>query len=260
MELLLVTPSFDEYSDRFPHVRMSRTDGVLVLQLHSDGGPLVWGAAPHEELGDAFAAVGPDPGNRVIVLTGTGDAFCAALDDSWVGAMTPGKWDRIHSNGRRLLHALLDIECPVVAAVNGPARIHAELALLADVVLASEDAYFQDAPHFRAGTVPGDGVHAVWPALLGPNRGRYFLLTGQKISAPEALRLGLVGEVLPAAQLLPRALELASELARHPDVVLRLTRAALAQPLRRLVLDSVHAGLALEGLGAYATWPEAVRS
>jgi enoyl-CoA hydratase/carnithine racemase len=79
----------------------------------------------------------------------------------------------------------LDIEAPMIAAVNGPALIHAELALLCDIVLASETAIFQDLPHFPSGLVPGDGVHVVFPLLLGANRGRYSLLMGQKIPAHE---------------------------------------------------------------------------
>jgi enoyl-CoA hydratase/carnithine racemase len=60
---------------------------------------------------------------------------------------------------------------------------------LCDIVIASDTATFQDDPHFLNGIVPGDGVHIIWPLLLGPNRGRYFLLTGQKLSAQEALSL-----------------------------------------------------------------------
>ena len=116
--------------------------------------------------------------------------------------MTPAKWNRIYTNGKRLLSALLDIEVPVVAAINGPASVHAELALLSDIVIASDDSYLQDAPHFRYGTVPGDGVQAIWPLLLGPNRGRFFLLTGQRISAIEAQQLGVVAEVHPRSELL----------------------------------------------------------
>jgi enoyl-CoA hydratase/carnithine racemase len=78
---------------------------------------------------------------------------------------------------------MLDVDVPIVGAVNGPARVHAELPLLSDVVIASESAVFQDAVHFERGVVPGDGVHTLWPLWLGPNRGRYFLLMGQETGA-----------------------------------------------------------------------------
>jgi enoyl-CoA hydratase/carnithine racemase len=247
---------FEEYSGRFRHVAIRRQDGIIELRLHTDGGPLVWGAAPHEELGYCFQQVGSDRDNRVVILTGTGDRFISRLDNSWVGAMTADKWDRIYSNGKRLLGALLDIEVPVVAAVNGPARVHAELAVLSDIVLASEGTFFQDAPHFQFATVPGDGAYAVWALLLGPNRGRHFVLTGATIDAYEAERLGVVAEVVPVEQLLDRAWEVARDLARQPDITLRYTREVMTMDLKRRVLADVGYGLALEGLASHETWPK----
>jgi enoyl-CoA hydratase/carnithine racemase len=247
--------TFDEYSSRYTHVAMRREAGVLEMRLHSEDGPLVWGRSPHSELGYCFADVGSDPDNQVIILTGTGDRFIADLDESWVGEMTPTRWDEIYRNGKRLLMNLLEIEVPMIAAVNGPATLHAELGLLCDVVLASQTAVFSDAPHFRFGTVPGDGVHVVWPLLLGMNRARHFLLTGRRLSAQEALDLGVVAEIHPPEQLLARAHELARELLRQPAITLRYTRVAMTQQIKRLMLDHLGPGLALEGLGAINHWP-----
>ena len=249
-------PELSTYAARYNHVAMTRDiHGVLEMRLHTDGGPLVWGDGPHTELPYAFTDVGSDPGNRVIVLTGSGDRFIADIDDSWLGVMTPAKWDKIYTHGRRLLQRLLDIPVPVIAAVNGPATVHAELGVLSDIVLAADHTYISDAPHFRFGTVPGDGVHIIWPLLLGYNRGRYFLLTGQRLSATEARDLGVVNEVLPAERLSERAHELAHNLSRQPDTTLRYARDVMTQRLKRLLLDDLGYGLALEGLGAYASWP-----
>jgi enoyl-CoA hydratase/carnithine racemase len=98
-------------------------------------------------------------------------------------------------------------------------------------------------------------MHIVYPLLLGPNRGRYFLLTGQILSAQQALELGLVNEVVPREQLLPRAWELAEQLAKQPLLTLRYARVALTQELKRQMLDLLGYGLALEGLGALDTTP-----
>lgn len=247
--------TFDQYATAYPHARLERRDGICLVQLHTDGGPLVWGDGPHTELGFLFEDVGRDPDNRVVILTGTGDEFLARLDSSWVGAMNPAKWDKIYRHGKRLLTNLLEIEVPVVAAINGPATVHAELALLSDIVIAAEHTTFRDAPHFRYGTVPGDGVHLVWPMLLGPNRGRHFLLTGHRLTATEAKDLGVVAEVLPADEVLDRAWTIAADLARQPDTALRYARQCLTQRFKRAMLDDLGYGLALEGLGAYESWP-----
>jgi enoyl-CoA hydratase/carnithine racemase len=234
---------------------MRREEGILELTLHTDGDSLHWGSGPHTELGYCFADVGADPDNRVVILTGTGDEFIAKLDKSWVREMTPELWREIYAHGRRLLMNLLEIEVPMVAAVNGPATVHAELALLCDIVFASDTATFKDAPHFRFGTVPGDGVHLLWPLLLGMNRGRHFLLTGKKFDAQEALDLGLVAEVMPQAELLDRTWEIARDLNKRPAITLRYARLAMTQILKQVFQNNLSYGLALEGLGAWNQWP-----
>jgi len=139
----------------------------------------------------------------------------------------------------------------MIAAVNGPALIHAELAVC-DIVLAADTTEFQDAPHFPMGLVPGDGVHIEWPLILGPNRGRYFLLTGQKLAANEALELGVVNEVMPRDKLLPRAWELAREICKRPSLARRYARVAMTQMLKQAMLDGLGYGIALESLGMMA--------
>jgi len=127
--------------------------------------------------------------------------------------------------------------------------------VLSDIVIAAENAEFQDAPHFPNPLVPGDGVHVVWPLVLGTNRGRYFLLTGQKLSAQEAQTLGVVSEIVSRDRLLPRAWELAQQVAARPRLTSRYARVALTQPIKRLMLEHLGYGLALEGLAMSAPRP-----
>ena len=243
--------TLEQYADQYQNIRFERRDGILQATFHTNGGPLQWGAGPHEEFPRAFAAMGSDRENRVIIITGAGDAFSGPQGTA-AGApkRAPQQWDRTYWEGKRLLSNLLDIEVPMIAAVNGPALRHSEIPLLCDIVLAADTAAFQDSGHFMSNLVPGDGVHVVYPMLLGANRGRYFLLTGQSIPAAEAQRLGLVAEVLPPDALLPRAWELAAQIAQQSDLVLRYTRVATTQHIKRQMQELLGYGLALEGLGS----------
>lgn len=242
-----------DYATRYETIRFARSDGVLEVTLTTRGGEALWGASErslHKELGLAFTDIARDIENKVVLLTGTGKTFIGGMDPQ-ERAHEPdlkAMWDRIYPEAVSLLENLLAIPVPVIAAVNGPALVHAELAVLSDIVLAAEHAEFADLAHGPTGVVPGDGVHTVWPMLLGPNRGRYFLLTGQRLSAQEAHRLGVVGEVLPAAELMPRARQLAAQLAKLPVRMLRHTRTLLVRDLRRRLRDELELGLAVEAL------------
>ncbi len=243
---------FASYAEKYACLKMRREDGILEMRLHTDGGPLRWGLGPHGELPDAFADVARDRDNRVVILTGTGDEFsgirASAGTRSLAQGITANAYDRVHWEGRALLMNLLSIEVPVISAINGPAWRHGEIPLLSDIVLASETAQFQDSAHFMSGMLPGDGMHIVMPLLMGLNRGRYFLLTGQTLSAQEALGLGLVNEVLPQDQVLARAWEHARLLAQKPTLLLRYTRLMFTEHLKKRMQDLLGYGLAMEGL------------
>jgi enoyl-CoA hydratase/carnithine racemase len=241
--------TLDEYIDRYESLALERSDdGVLEVRFHTDGGPFVWGAVPHRELAPAFVDIGMDPDNRVVVLTGTGDAFCDQLDEgSYQRASRPFDWSEIRIERMRHLRALVDIEVPTVGIVNGPATNHAELVVLSDVVVASDRATFAD--HSHGETVPGDGGHLIWPHLLGPNRGRYFLLTEQVLDAQRALDLGVVSEVVPHDRVRQRGLDVAHQLAAKPTSLLRATREALVGPLRALLAGAqLNNGLGIEAM------------
>lgn len=242
---------FSDYATKYAAVHMERDDqGILLVRLHTDGGPLRFGSdhADAHQVADAFLEIANDAQNRVVILTGTGEEFCAASAPGLAAAASePLTWDFMYRNRRRLLFNLLEIEAPIIAAVNGPALFHAELPVLADIVLASDTAVFCD-PHAINGSVPGDGAHIIWPMLIGMSRAKYFLLTGEQIGAEEARRLGAVHEVLPLDGLLDRAWEHARDIARRPVLSNRYTRAVMNLELRRQLHEHLSHGLALEGL------------
>jgi enoyl-CoA hydratase/carnithine racemase len=246
-----MTASFSNYHDSFPHANLARSPaGVLEVVLHTNGETLIFNGHVHEEFVDLFHQVGQDADNRAVILTGAGEAFIDSIDAEGFDFFSPRGFDKIYREGKKILANLLDIPVPVIAAVNGPATVHSEYILLADIVIATPDTVFQDKPHFAFGIVPGDGIHSLWPEVIGSIRGRTFVLTQQVIAADEARVLGVVSEIVPRERLLPRAREIADRIAKLPPLTASYTRVAMTQKLRRLVDESVGYGLALEGISA----------
>jgi enoyl-CoA hydratase/carnithine racemase len=242
---------FASYRDSFSNARLTRSKtGVLDVVLHTDGGTLVFNGHTHEQFVDLFHAIGSDRDNRVVILTGAGQAFMESITREGFDFFSPMGYDKIYREGKKVLMNILDVEVPLIAAVNGPVRLHSEYILLADIVLATPATLFQDKPHFEFGIVPGDGVNLLWPEVIGSVRGRYFLLTRQELDAETAKEWGVVNEILPAGDLLRRAHEIAEGLAKLPPLTTRYTRIALTQKLRRIVDEGVGYSLALEGISA----------
>jgi enoyl-CoA hydratase/carnithine racemase len=242
---------FADYQHRFANARLTRSDsGVLEVALHTDGGKLVFNGHAHEQFVELFHAIGEDRDNRVVILTGSGDAFMDSIDSDGFDFFSPMGFDKILREGRKVLSNILDIEVPMIAALNGPVLLHSEYVLLADIILATPETVFQDKPHFEFGIVPGDGVNLLWPEVIGSVRGRYFILTRQVLDAQTAKDYGAVNEIVPADGLLARAHEIAEQLAALPPLTGRYTRIALTQKLRRIIDEGAGYGLALEGISA----------
>jgi enoyl-CoA hydratase/carnithine racemase len=247
----LIMHRFDHYRESFPNARLTRSKtGVLEVALHTGGGTLVFNGHTHEQFVDLFHAIGSDPDNRVVILTGSGNAFMETISPEGFDFFTPQGYDKIYREGKKILMNILDIEVPLIAAVNGPVRLHSEYVLLADIVLATPATVFQDKPHFDFGIVPGDGVNLLWPEVIGSVRGRYFLLTRQELDAKTAKDWGAVNEIVPAEKLLARAREIAEGLVKLPPLTTRYARIALTQKLRRIIDEGIGYGLALEGISA----------
>src|ERR1035437_5768869 len=223
--------TFEDYKDKYDYVTLKREAGILEIRLHDKNNhqaPIVWSTYPHGDLSYLFYDVSRDYDNECVIITGTGDKFIGS--ETLLGEpIPPLLWDEVYHNCKHLQLNLLNIEVPVIAAINGPALVHSELALLNDVVLCSENTEFQDAPHFLDNVVPGDSVQVVFPTLMGPIRSHYFMLTGEKLSARRAYELGLVNEVLPADKLLDRAWYWARFITARSKLARRYARAALTQ-------------------------------
>lgn len=242
---------FENYKDSFANAALTRSpSGVLEVRFHTDGGKLVFNGRTHEQFVDLFHQIGSDPDNRVVILTGSGDAFMDAINPEGFDFFSPRGYDKILREGKKVLMNILDIEVPMITALNGPVLLHSEYALLTDIILATPETIFQDKPHFEFGIVPGDGVNLLWPEVIGSIRGRYFILTRQVLDAATAKDWGVVNEIVPADRLLVRAHEIAESIAGLPPLTSSYTRIALTQKLRRIIDQGAGYGLALEGISA----------
>jgi len=232
------------------HIAVDRQGDIIEFRFHTEQGPLVWDADVHREITEAFHWLGMQREVKVAMLTGTGEVYCNELDVTSFAAIP---WDQIWWEGRRMLSGINDLDIPIIAAINGPATIHSEIPVMADIVLAAENAAFADHSHFATrDTVPGDGINLVWGELLGPTRAKYFLLTGSVIDAADALRLGVVNEVLPRDRLNARAWELARELAARELAVLRYAKTAVSLGFRQHFAENLSHSLGIEGSGHWA--------
>lgn len=247
------TSAQPSYFTQYEHLALKRTpNGVLEVRFTTKNGPIVFTGKDHHDFVDAFSRIAQDRDNKVVILTGTSNEFFAQIDGPSLGDITnPREWDKTWWEGQQVLQNLTSIGVPVIAAINGPATVHSEYALTADIILASENAYFQDFPHLTFGIVPGDGIQTVWNRALGDYRGKYFAYTQQKISAAEAKTLGVVAEVLPTPEALKgRAYAVAEKLLTIPELTRRHMRTMFALPLRKALLEDVGYGLAVEGVTA----------
>src|SRR5271156_5135089 len=242
----------DNYFTAYRHLKLTRdAQGVLLVQMHDNGGPLMFTAKAHTEVADAFYRISQDRANKIVILTGAGGDFMIGVDwSSFPDVSDPGVWSQIHDEGTQVLENIANIRVPVIAAVEGRAHIHSEYALLANVVVAAEGATFQDVGHFAAGVVPGDGIFTAWSYRAGPGRAEAFLLNPQPLPARTAYDWGGVAEVVPNGKALSRARELAALYLKAPEVTRRDTRVHFIQPLKERLVREVGYGLSLEGASA----------
>jgi enoyl-CoA hydratase/carnithine racemase len=225
------------YFTRYKNFALSRSaSGVLTLRFHTDGGPHTFDGTTHHDFPRLLDDIAFDTDNRVLVLTGTGDSFISDIDGPSLGDLTKPM--------------AADLEIPIIAAVNGPATVHSEYALLADVVIASDTAVFADVPHPAFAIAPGDGLFVVWEEVLGLNRARYLEITQGSFTAQEALSWGAVAKVVPLDQVLPQARELAEQMTQRPHLTNKYIAVIFRQRISRRLAEGMLTGMALESLTA----------
>jgi enoyl-CoA hydratase len=207
----------------------------------------------HHELEQIWIDVRADRNVNAIILTGAGRAFCAGGDvkgmadgtlsgaNAKQGGKGRGRGPIAASNGRRLVDNMLDVEQPIIGAINGDAvGLGATLALLCDITVVSEKARLADT-HVKVGIVAGDGGAVIWPLLIGPHRAKEFLMRGNFINGAEASRIGMVNYAVAPELVMPKARELAQELADGPTWAIRWSKVSVNKWLKQqsnLIMDA----------------------
>jgi enoyl-CoA hydratase len=232
------------------NLRFERVGDVLRVVIAHPTSPLnVVDGDMHEELARLFRALKRERSARAILITGRGKAFSAGGDFDWFPTLQdPTMLEETRRDGKQLVWDLLDVELPIVAAVNGPAvGLGASIALLCDVIFMADTAVIAD-PHVRVGVVAGDGGAAIWPLLLGPARAKQYLMTGDAVKAVDAERIGLVNKVVPAAELEREALAFATRLAAGAPLAVQFTKQAVNKLIKDALNTAFDTSMALEML------------
>ena len=201
-------------------------DGVLLITINRPERHNSLLLPMFEELSQVWADVERDDETRVVVVTGAGRAFCAGMD---IAAPDPTAEQALAvlESERRRISTVLRIEKPIISAINGPAVGYGlSTALLADISIAAQDAVLIEG-HTKVGVAAGDHAALIWPLLVGMAKTKYYVLTSAELTGAEAERIGLVSQAVPREDVLPRALEIATSLARGSQQALRFTKRAL---------------------------------
>jgi enoyl-CoA hydratase/carnithine racemase len=158
-------PRFEEYRAKFTNFfKMERRNGILQVNMHTNGGAVIYGLPMHNAWSQLWLQIGNDPENEVMIFGGSGDKWIAGLDREMaerpLSDMAADEfYDRIYADATKLLEAFVfNIDIPTIACINGPG-LHTEFALLCDITLCAEHAELFD-PHFKFNLVPGDGTPA----------------------------------------------------------------------------------------------------
>jgi enoyl-CoA hydratase/carnithine racemase len=223
------------YSD-YRHLLFDKTgDGVVLITINRPEVMNATNARLHWELTQVWLTIDADPEARVALITGAGRAFSAGGDLGLVEEMAgnPDAAARTMREASDLVYNIINLDKPVISAINGVA-VGAGLvvALLSDVSIIAENARITDG-HTRLGVVAGDHAAIIWPLLCGMAKARYYLLTSDFLDGKEAERIGLVSLCLPSEQVLPRAREVAKQLAGGSQNAIRWTKRALNNWLRQ---------------------------
>ena len=248
--------------EEYKALRFERRGKVLVVTM--DNPPMNAASLQlHTELSYVFYDIARDPDCSVVVLTGAGRAFSAGGDIKLMQekAEDPHWHASFMRRGNFIIHGMLGLDKPVIARINGHAMgFGATVALLCDLTIAADHARIAD-PHVAIGLSAGDGGAFIWPQLIGFAQAKWFLLTGEALTAQQAVDIGLINKCVPADMLDETVDALADKLGNGPSQALNATKRSMNMLLRRKAEAVIEAHLGLEMLTIFThDHKEAVRS
>ena len=235
---------------RFENLTLARRGRIVTIAFDRPASLNAFNAALHTEFTQAIAMVSQESESDVIIITGNGRAFSAGGDLAWQqsAADNPESFEVTVREAKQIVFGLIDCEKPIIAKINGPAvGLGATIALLCDVSFIAETAYISD-PHVSVGMVAGDGGALIWPQLIGFARAKEFLLTGDRITAAEAARIGLVNHAVPDDALGDAVEGFADRLAAGAQMAIRYSKMTINVALRQLASSIMDVGLGYESM------------
>ncbi len=242
-------PSDDASDDEgYECIRFERIDDVLRVVIDHPRSDLnAVDGVLHHELRWLFGDLRAETDARAVLLTGRGRAFSAGGDFNWFPSLqASGRLEELRREGKQIIWDLLDVEIPIVCAINGHAiGLGATIALLCDTIFAARSATIAD-PHVRVGVVAGDGGAVAWPLAVGPALAKRYLMTGDPLTAEEAHRIGLINEVCDDDKLDDAAMAFAQRLAAGAPLAIRYTKMAVNQLVKQALATAFDYALSME--------------
>ena len=215
----------------YEHILTTEADGILTITLNRPERLNAFIGHMRRDLAEALEHAGSDRNTRVVVITGAGRAFCSGGDIAFMAELMQRhdaeEFSRILGAGRRVILAIRQMTKPVIAAINGPASgAGCNLALACDLRIAANTATFSQ-------SFAKVGLHADWggtyflPRLVTPNKACELFFLGDSIDAAEALRLGIVNQVVAPEELEAATMQLAERLCAAPPIALAAAKQAI---------------------------------
>lgn len=223
-----------------------RDNGVAIVTLNRPDRLNAVNGAMHHELARFTRDAEADRDVRVVLLAAAGRAFCAGGDfggdsgDSGAGGLSL-------EEARQIVDHILELQKPIISAVQGYAMgLGATISLLCDVVVAGHSTVFADT-HVKMGIGAGDGGQVIWPLLMGVNRAKWFLMTGERLTGEALMEMGLVNFLVEDDKIMEKALACADQLAAGPAAAISASKVPINNYIRAISSQILPLSLALEG-------------